>query len=90
MTVEDLFSQFEANPPSDMKPCLRLWEIFSTFFLQVSADKSLISLKELALSRDDTPVYTVALKSPVKAVLQGVLVKNLVLMPNMAGTYILL
>lgn len=60
VTVEDLFRQFEKNPPSDMAPCLRLWEIFNTFFLQTSADKNLISLKELALAGDGTPVYTSA------------------------------
>lgn len=60
VTVEDLFRQFEENPPSDMAPCLRLWEIFNTFFLQTSVDKNLISLKELALSGDGTPLYTSA------------------------------
>ena len=60
VTVEDLFRQFEENPPSDMAPCLRLWEIFNTFFLQTSVDKNLISLKELALAGDGTPVYTSA------------------------------
>lgn len=45
VTVDDLFRQFEENPPSDMAPCLRLWEIFNTFFLQSSVDKDLISLK---------------------------------------------
>ena len=58
LTVEDLFQQFQENPPSDMAPCLRLWEIFNTFFLQVSADKKIISLKELALAGDGTPIYT--------------------------------
>ena len=60
VTVEDLFLKFRSDPPSDMKPCLRLWEIFNTYFLQVSADKKLISLKELALAGDGTPVYTAA------------------------------
>ncbi len=60
VTVEDLFRQFEENPPSDIAPCLRLWEIFNTFFLQTSVDKNLISLKELALAGDGTPVYTSA------------------------------
>lgn len=50
VTVEDLFRQFEENPPSDMDPCLRLWEIFNNFFLQTSVDKNLFSLKELALA----------------------------------------
>lgn len=60
VTVDDLFRQFEENPPSDMAPCLRLWEIFNTFFLQSSVDKDLISLKKLALAGDGTPVYTSA------------------------------
>ena len=60
LTVEDLFQQFQKNPPSDMAPCLRLWEIFNSFFLQASADKNLVSLKELALAGDGTPVYTPA------------------------------
>jgi hypothetical protein len=60
VTVDDLFRQFEENPPSDMAPCLRLWEIFNTFFLQSSVDKDLISLKELALAGDGTPAYTSA------------------------------
>lgn len=49
VTVEELFHQFQENPPSDMAPCARLWEIFNTFFLQTSVDNNLISLKELAL-----------------------------------------
>ena len=60
LTVDDLFQQFQKNPPSDMAPCLKLWEIFNTFFLQTSVDKNLISLKELALAGDGTPVYTSA------------------------------
>lgn len=60
VTVEDLFHKFEETPPSDMAPCIRLWEIFNTFFLQTSARQNLISLKELALAGDGTPVYTAA------------------------------
>ena len=60
VTVEELFHQFQENPPSDMAPCARLWEIFNTFFLQTSVDNNLISLKELALAGDGTPVYTAA------------------------------
>ena len=60
LTVEDLFQQFQKNPPSDMAPCLKLWEIFNSFFLQTSADKNLVSLKKLALAGDGTPVYTSA------------------------------
>lgn len=43
-----------------MAPCLRLWEIFNTFFLQASVAENLFSLKELALAGDGTPVYTSA------------------------------
>lgn len=60
VTVEELFHQFQKNPPSDMAPCARLWEIFNTFFLQASVDNNLISLKALALAGDGTPVYTAA------------------------------
>ena len=62
VTVEDLFHQFEASPPESMAPCKRLWDIFHSFFLQTSADKNLISLKELSLAGDGTPVYTSALE----------------------------
>lgn len=60
VTVEDLFQKFEETPPSDMDPCARLWEIFHTFFLQTSAEQKFISLKELTLAGDGTPVYTAA------------------------------
>lgn len=60
VTVADLFHQFEESPPSDMAPCLKLWEIFNTLFLQKSAADNLISLKELSLAGDGTPVYTAA------------------------------
>ena len=60
LTVDDLFHIFEENPPSDMAPCTRLWEIFNTFFLQYSDRLGLISLKSLALAGDGTPVYTSA------------------------------
>ena len=43
VTVEELFLQFQENPPSDMAPCARLWEIFNTFFLQTSVDNNLPS-----------------------------------------------
>lgn len=36
LTVDDLFQQFQKNPPADMAPCSKLWEIFNTFFLQLS------------------------------------------------------
>ena len=60
VTVNDLFQQFEESPPSDMAPCLKLWEIFNTLFLQKSAADNLISLKQLSLAGDGTPVYTAA------------------------------
>ena len=60
ITVEDLFRQFEENPPSDMAPSAKLWNIFNTFFLQNSVAQNLISLKDLALAGDGTPVYTSA------------------------------
>ena len=60
LTVDDLFRQFEKNPPDDMAPSSKLWEIFNTFFLQHCAKLRLISLKSLALAGDGTPVYTSA------------------------------
>ena len=60
LTVDDLFQQFEKNPPADMAPCAKLWEIFNTFFLQNSASMGLISLNSLDLAGDGTPVYTSA------------------------------
>lgn len=60
LTVDDLFQQFEKNPPADMAPCAKLWGIFNTFFLQNSASMGLISLTSLALAGDGTPVYTSA------------------------------
>lgn len=60
LTVDDLFRQFEKNPPDDMAPSSKLWEIFNTFFLKHSAKLRLISLKSLALAGDGTPVYTSA------------------------------
>lgn len=66
VTVEELFHQFQENPPSDMAPCARLWEIFNTFFLQTSVDNNLISLKELALAGDGTPIYTAAQERKIR------------------------
>lgn len=60
VTVEALFQLFEESPPSDMAPCRRLWEIFNSFFLRKSVDNKLISLKDLSLAGDGTPVYTAA------------------------------
>lgn len=47
VTVEDLFRKFEQNPPSDMAPCLRLWEIFHTFFFRLLTAKTCYLLKNL-------------------------------------------
>ena len=41
VTVEDLFRRFEKTPPSDMDPCIRLWEIFHTFFFRLLPGKTL-------------------------------------------------
>lgn len=40
ITVEDLFRRFEETPPSDMAPCVRLWEIFHTFFFRLLPNKT--------------------------------------------------
>ena len=60
VTVKDLFLQFEEHAPHDMDPCMRIYEIFRTIFLNHSVDDGLISLKSLALAGDGTPVYTSA------------------------------
>ena len=60
--MQDQYSAFGPEPrlPSDMAPCARLWEIFNTFFLKTSVANNLISLKELVLAGDGTPLYTAA------------------------------
>lgn len=58
ITVKDLFQQFEESPPTDMAPCLRLYDIFKSLFLMKSDSLGLITLKSLALAADGTPVYT--------------------------------
>ena len=60
ITVKDLFEKLEQEPPTDMDACSRLFEIFSSLFLNHSADLGLINLKSLALAGDGTPVYTAA------------------------------
>ena len=40
LTVDDLFRQFEENPPADMAPCAKLWEIFNTFSFKSQEKKS--------------------------------------------------
>lgn len=47
VTVEDLFQKFEEYPPSDMAPCIRLWEIFNTFFFRLLHGKILYLSKSL-------------------------------------------
>jgi len=32
ITVKELFEKFEQEPPQDMKPCLRLFQIFKELF----------------------------------------------------------
>ena len=75
-----------------MAPCVRLWEIFHSFFLQTFARQNLISLKELVLAGDGTPVYTAAQErknEPAKAALRNALAKILVPMLSMAEMFIL-
>lgn len=45
-------------PTINMAPCLTLWNIFNELFLRTSVNNNLISLKELSLAGDGTPVYT--------------------------------
>ncbi len=40
VTVEDLFRRFEEIPHSEMAPCVRLWEVFHTFFFRLLPDKN--------------------------------------------------
>ena len=60
ITVKDLFEKLEQEPPTDVDACTRLFEIFSSLFLNHSAETGLINLKCLALAGDGTPVYTAA------------------------------
>lgn len=60
LTVEDLFRKFEEDPPQDMEPCKRIFEIFRSLFLDCSVQEGLIDLRNLSLSGDGTPVYTAA------------------------------
>ena len=57
--MQDRYSFYGPVPrlPSDMAPCAGLWEIFNTLFLKPSVDRGLISVQELALAGDGTPVY---------------------------------
>lgn len=59
-TVKELFEKFEREPPQDMKPCLRLFQIFKELFLLKSDRDGLIDLMHLSIAGDGTPVYTAA------------------------------
>ena len=59
-TVEDLFRKFKEDPPQDMNPCKRIFEIFRVLFLDRSVTEGLIDFMNLSLSGDGTPVYTAA------------------------------
>ena len=59
-TVAELFRKLEQEPPTDMDACTRLFEIFSSLFLNHSAEIGLVDLKNLSLAGDGTPVYTAA------------------------------
>lgn len=60
LTVKDLFEKFEQEPPQDMKPALRLFQIFKELFLLKSQQVGLINLMGLSIAGDGTPVYTAA------------------------------
>ena len=47
-TVKELFEKFEREPPQDMKPCLRLFQIFKELFLLKSDRDGLIDLMHLS------------------------------------------
>ena len=58
ITVSDLLAEFELTPPQDFYPAGRLFDIFRSLFLKVSADQGLVDLHGLSVSGDGTPVYT--------------------------------
>ena len=60
ITVKELFEKFEQEPPQDMKPCLRLFQIFKELFLLKSDGDGLIDLMHLSIAGDGTPIYTAA------------------------------
>lgn len=60
VTVKNLFTQFEAEPPHDMDPCMRLYEIFRGLFLDHSVQEGFIDLMNFSIAGDGTPVYTAA------------------------------
>lgn len=67
ITVKDLFSRFELEPPHDMEPCRRLYEIFKVLFLRHSVRKRLIDLTNLSLAGDGTPLYTAAQERKIRS-----------------------
>ncbi len=60
VTVDELVQKFEIQPPLKNPPFSRLFDIFKNNFLDVSAEKGLVDLSNLALSGDGTPVVTSA------------------------------
>ena len=60
VTVDELIQKFQLQPPLEAPPFARLFDIFRKNFLDVSANKGLVNLKDLALSGDGTPVVTSA------------------------------
>lgn len=60
VTVYDLLEQFGIQPPQDFAPAARLFEIFQSQFLNLSAENGRIDFNNLAISGDGTPVYTAA------------------------------
>lgn len=58
ITVQDLLNRFGVEPPTDFAPASRLFEIFKSQFLNVSADKGLVDFDNLTIAGDGTPVYT--------------------------------
>ena len=60
VTVDELVQKFEIQPPLKNPPFSRLFDIFKNNFLDVSAEKGLVDLSNLALSGDGTPVVTAA------------------------------
>lgn len=58
LTVSELLSRFELEPPQDFAPAARLFAIFKSEFLDKSVSNGLIDLDNLAVSGDGTPVYT--------------------------------
>ena len=60
VTVDELVQKFQLQPPLEDPPFSRLFDIFRNNFLDVSAEKGLVDLSNLALSGDGTPVVTSA------------------------------